>query len=232
VQIFGRGVHYAFSGKTYAAQLDDGGSGLTHKLFEANPLDALKLLVYMNELFEWGLLRGPGGQLPDTRNLDGLRAMDDDRLALEREFASALQDNAKLRRARRQHVLLRELYHELGPEFVKVLSRANLSIESFMWRGIDWVNNFLEDLPIIAVQSALRDKNHANASRPWKPSDLRDFEQLSTAVPYCDIVVTEKHSATILREKGLDTRYNTVILTSITELPDAIERLQAGGREF
>lgn len=222
---FGRGGFFPFTGKHHVVTLDDGGSGITEKLLQKDPLNTLWALVYSNEAMEWALLRGPGGELSVPWKLDKLREMDDERLQLDREFAQMLQEDAKLRRNRRQVVLLRELYNELGPEFIRVLRKANMSIESFLWKGLDWINSFLDALPIIVIQSTLRDKNHANASRPWKPNDLRDFEQLSVAVPYCDVVVTEKHSAAILRDAGLDVRYGTRILNNVRELPDVLHSL-------
>jgi hypothetical protein len=39
-------------------------------------------------------------------------------------------------------------------------------------------------------------------------------------MPYCDIVVTEKSAAHVLRTAHLDKRLNTVLLTRLDDLPD------------
>ena len=41
---------------------------------------------------------------------------------------------------------------------------------------------------------------------------------LSVAVVHCDVVVTERHVASLLREAGLDRRHDTRVLTDLAEL--------------
>lgn len=229
VEKFGRGIFFAFKGERHGVRLDDDGIGVVGRLLAADPVGLLISLHHSNELMEWGLLRGPGGSIPEQEPDQGLsliRKMDEDRVSHDREFAQMLRDDPKYKSRLDRAVLLRELYTELGPEFENVLRKANMSIESFVWRGTDWVLDFLNDLPVIRVQSTLRAKNHANATRTWSENDLRDFEQLSIAVPYCDIVVTERHSAEILRVKGIDAEFGTEILRNVRDIPDAVGRIE------
>ena len=81
---------------------------------------------------------------------------------------------------------------------------------------------FLNDLPTIATQAALRYKRHKNPSHTWKLNDLRDSDALREAVPYCDIVVTERHARAMLQEAGLDRRFGTVLLSDLRQLPAAL----------
>ena len=60
--------------------------------------------------------------------------------------------------------------------------------------GEDWISDLLEDMPSLAVDRALRRQTLKNGSRPWSVNDQRDLDHLSISVPYCDIVVTEKHA--------------------------------------
>lgn len=79
-------------------------------------------------------------------------------------------------------------------------------------------------MPTVAVIEALAKANHkAAADRPWKPNDIHDIDALSVAIPYCDIVVTERHFCTQVSRTPLATRFNTVILPKLEELPAAIE---------
>jgi len=54
-------------------------------------------------------------------------------------------------------------------------------------------------------------------------NDTNDMAFLSIAVPYCDIIVTEKYWAHQLISNGYDKKYNTTILTDLTELTDMIK---------
>jgi hypothetical protein len=103
-----------------------------------------------------------------------------------------------------------------------MLARAGMSVESFLWRGKEWITTFLNDLPSIATTMALRRQLFANASRPWTVNDIRDIDLMSRAVPYCDVVVTERHTCAVVRKYGLDGRFGTTMLRSLLELPEAL----------
>jgi len=63
---------------------------------------------------------------------------------------------------------------------------------------------------------------HGQQQRRWRPNDLHDFTALSVAAAYCDIVITEKHWATMLRRGGVHTRLGTQILYGAAQLVDAL----------
>ena len=44
-------------------------------------------------------------------------------------------------------------------------------------------------------------------------------------MPYCDIVVTERHWADMIRRRGLDTAYHTAIITRGEDLVRALSTL-------
>lgn len=48
--------------------------------------------------------------------------------------------------------------------------------------------------------------------RKWKTNDLHDVIGLSVAIPYCDIVVTEKQWRHLVRTERLDQEYNTNVI--------------------
>ncbi len=62
--------------------------------------------------------------------------------------------------------------------------------------------------------------------RPIHQNDSRDLIWVSVAMPYSNVVVTENYWGHQVRATGLDTRFCTVLLTDLRELP---ERLRAMG---
>jgi len=56
----------------------------------------------------------------------------------------------------------------------------------------------------------------------WTVNDFRDIEALCVAVVYADVVVTEKSWADMIRRSGLDLRFDTTVLSSVTELPELL----------
>jgi hypothetical protein len=59
---------------------------------------------------------------------------------------------------------------------------------------------------------------------PGGVNDLRDSQHLMLAVQYCDVVVTDRHAASVLKQAHLDERLGTDILSDLTQLPDVLER--------
>lgn len=82
--------------------------------------------------------------------------------------------------------------------------------------------DLLQGLPSRWVTSELSRVRHRNPQQPWTKSDLNDFAALSVAVPYCDVVVTERQWARHINQLGLAQRYGTTVLHDLTELTDVL----------
>ena len=63
---------------------------------------------------------------------------------------------------------------------------------------------------------------HRNRDKQWSANDIYDIDAMALAVPYCDIVVTEKACHHLLTTAGMDTRMNTILLRDLTQLSAAI----------
>jgi hypothetical protein len=56
------------------------------------------------------------------------------------------------------------------------------------------------------------------AERRIQPNDMHDIMSLSIAVPYSDVVITERMSQTAIIQTKLDVLYRTHVLKSVKEL--------------
>jgi hypothetical protein len=76
-------------------------------------------------------------------------------------------------------------------------------------------------MPSSEVAVELKTALHRDAARAvgWLPNDVTDIDQLAMAVPYCDVVVTEKAGADSLKKAHLDERCGTTLLRSLNDLP-------------
>jgi len=106
-----------------------------------------------------------------------------------------------------------------------LLARANVSVESLMSKGKEWITAFLRDIPLLAVRMALAGQLLKNGSRAWSDNDSYDIDALGAAVPYCDVVVTENFAHHVLTKSGIAARLNTRVLRSLSELGDLLTRL-------
>ena len=89
-------------------------------------------------------------------------------------------------------------------------------------RADDYIqNNFeewLQKLPSLFVRANLCLQRYKNTSKPFDRNDVKDMAFLSTAIPYCDIVITEKSWTSHTKSSGLDKMYGTKILSNLNDL--------------
>jgi hypothetical protein len=75
-------------------------------------------------------------------------------------------------------------------------------------------------MPSFDVAVTLKTSLHRNPKHIWKPNDIHDIDALGSTIPYCDIVVTDKAMKTHATRTGLADRLSTVVVSSLSELPD------------
>lgn len=86
----------------------------------------------------------------------------------------------------------------------------------------DRIQEFLKGVPSRWITRELRRVRHRNPQQPWHPHDLNDVNALSVAVPYCDVVVTERQWATHLNDLGLAEQYGTTVLHDLSGLTEVL----------
>ncbi len=123
-----------------------------------------------------------------------------------------------------------EFYLEsIVPKVIKVLQNLGFNNEetgSFILENIfsskDAAQNFLKKIPSAYVFYMMNYTRNANKSRAIKPNDIYDLHCLSAAIPYCDIVITERSWANILNQNKIGDMYDTIIINKIEELDDLL----------
>lgn len=214
---FGRGLYWVYEGKE---------KRLGIRLPEGMRLDYIDEVADEFQAFlEYCMLRGNIFATENGRlgyDIFPLVHMQEERVAKDKELQQMLASDPKLRARLDDIIVARELYHEIGPELPRLIATAGISMDSFFHRGKEWLTEFAMDLPIIAVNAAIRDQTLRAANRDWVINDLRDLGHLSVAVPYCDIVVTDRDAASAIRRAGLDKRLNTKVLSDLTMLPTVL----------
>ncbi len=77
---------------------------------------------------------------------------------------------------------------------------------------------FLESMPSFSTQFLLAFKIISNIQRNFDDNDFHDIIFLATAIPYCDIVITEKMWTGIIKNSNLSKRYNTIVNKDLNHL--------------
>jgi hypothetical protein len=66
---------------------------------------------------------------------------------------------------------------------------------------------------------------HRNPQSRWKPNDIFDFDALSVAIPYCDVVVTDRHASSLASAAKLPGRLDTRVIATLDELVPVLDEL-------
>lgn len=80
----------------------------------------------------------------------------------------------------------------------------------------------IDQIPSRWVEMKLRSQRHANPQKCWEGNDLNDVIALSIAVPYCDVVVTERSWASLINAAKVGKRFETIVTR---DLDDVVNRL-------
>jgi hypothetical protein len=104
----------------------------------------------------------------------------------------------------------------------EILVGTNL-LKKSMLDDIDKIMKLLEGPPSFYVGTKLTYHLLIDKERPIQKHDNRDINFLSTAIPYCDVVITErtwKHSSKINK---LNSKYSTIIENDLNYLLKLVE---------
>jgi len=222
---FGIGVGFAFG---IRGGMRIGVEGEEHLTPRAGPLSPDE--ARLTALAEYMMLRGPSSEeIPDLR-LNGYRPealaqVESDRVKHEQYLKDRLVGRSDLKGKLGDIVAARHLYWELRDVLPRYLALYDLTVDEFLSYGKEWLIEFLMDVPSAAVNIALREQNFKNAYKGWTGNDIRDFDAMSEAVPYCDIVLTDKHVREQLRKSGVPAQLGTLVISRLSELNNVLIRL-------
>jgi hypothetical protein len=182
----------------------------------------------LNQAAEYLLLRGPAPEdlaaMPEY-DLHAVQALAEARAAREQALFELLQTDPADKRRLGDIAHARGLYWELGPQLPELLASAGLSVESFFYKGKEWLTSFLEAVPALAVRTTLVMQTNRNGSRAWTRNDVYDIDALEAAVPYCDVVVTERYAAEVMNRSRLANRFSTEVIPRLDDLVPILQSL-------
>lgn len=153
---------------------------------------------------------------------DVARIGQEKRAQQEREQASRLDKFPKWRKGRlRDVVSARYMFIELLDMTIESLVARGLTLED-VWSGLDSARRLVDSMPSGDVHVSLQTAAHRNPQITWTSNDYFDIDALSLAVPYCDIVLTERHRSHALWTEGCPERLNTTVTASPIDLIDLL----------
>lgn len=147
---------------------------------------------------------------------------------IRKELRENFDDNSRWRRAAKLDYFGRRV---LMPITLRMLSDGYIyNFSNYEWtkyqnQGDEEIENLFQRFPAnysyITLSNA-RDLQDVEQN-PAEESDLYDIVSLAVAIPYCDIVSTERFWVAEARRSGLNEVYNTELVSSIDAVVQLIE---------
>lgn len=121
------------------------------------------------------------------------------------------------------HLVADEL-DSLLDEINEISEELNVDPHGFFFSGVlgatppESVHGFVAQLPSAFAWATLRHWKHRDLTHPWEQHDRTDISALSVAVPYCDVVITERRWAHMIKATRLAERHDTDVGHGLTSL--------------
>jgi hypothetical protein len=136
----------------------------------------------------------------------------------ERDEVKILDAHPAWRRGRLRDVIAaREVIIELNEMLWRGLNARGMTLEE-VFQDVDTTRQAFDSMPSFDVSVTLKTAYHRNPHHPWTPNHIQDIDALSSTVPYCDIVVTDREAATHLVRSGVASRQQTTVLSRIDDV--------------
>lgn len=182
-----------------------------------------------NLLLERSVLRGPTDNEIERLRVLGWKPgasmeVAEARAAEERKEGILLDGESRWRRGRlRDLVSVREVNIELLDMLALALLERGLVLSDVL-RNRESARAFVRAMPSTEVSIELKTAWHRNRDKPWAANDIYDIDAMSLAVPYCDVVVTEKACHNALTVAHLGERMHTALLRNLEDLPSTLDQ--------
>jgi|SRR5271166_1888994 len=99
---------------------------------------------------------------------------------------------AEIGRARLEDAMTATAIADILDPLLAACARLGVDPGQMLDGGAKVLGPPVRDIPGRWVEREMRRLRHANPQKQWDGNDLNDVTALSIAVPYCDVVVTER----------------------------------------
>lgn len=138
-------------------------------------------------------------------------------------------EQERMRTIRREHGLDRGdrgrkaasidvITREFQPAFDDALNLAGLTWDHLLALEEEGMERLLRSVPTVFVHRELRRLRHEASPKAWDKNDLVDLTALSSAIVYCDVVVTERLWTALVQRTNLQQRFGTTVVRDLKSL--------------
>lgn len=233
-EVWGTGVNHAFASPTGRFRLVE--TLWTADSEEGPPVEDPDVFAEAQkdpEAWEWFSLAGPSEDFPVAELEGGLEWRPEHRrgdawAAFDAVRAAKLEESRLWPRLR-DALITEDFVAELLDDFNGAAEEYGLDPVAFAGGMRGGLAAFHDALPSRTTLVSLQEARLKDRSRPTDQHDRTDLLGLMVAIPYCDIVVTERQWTHLATLAGLPDRFGTAVTSSLSSMTAAIrERLGDG----
>jgi len=222
--LLGHGVNHAFGSNTGRFRVV--ASLATDDLPEGDPVDPpaalLSAAALGGDAWEWFNLAGD----QELIDMDGIEIAPEHRLGrssviFERNVRDRVRNDPTVRKRVADFIMTQEMINIL--DYVNDACEAADVDPHGLFVSPESMRSFVESVPVTNVKYVLRLHRHRDLNYPIEQHDRTDLAALALAIPYCDVVVTERRWCHALERAGLDRKYGTTLASSLSGLAVEIE---------
>jgi hypothetical protein len=232
VPILGRGVMRACGMDGRLRVRNRSGADVTEHARMHSPVGPEEFdrrLAEGERLLDRSVIRGPAGAEEESElramgwDPSAARRVAEKRAQQEREHAKRLDGEPRWRRGRlRDVVAARYLALEIEEVRDRVLLAHGIRLHDVL-TDPSQAREFTDSMRTADVWITLMTAKHRNRDSLWRSNDIFDVDALSVAGAYCDVVVTERHAAHVLRRAAIHERFGTRLLTDLDQLASHLQ---------
>ncbi|MCA1708621.1 MAG: hypothetical protein LC808_37205 [Actinobacteria bacterium] len=234
VELLGIGSGPAFGMVGGLRIVDARGNDITEQIRQEHGTEFDATMADITRRFERQVLEGPEDSEVPALRAQGwdptvARRIAQQRANQETDLQAQLASSAEFSRGERLRdvILAREVWLELREFLDEALALRGRTLAEVIGdeQGKVPARALVRAMPSSEVAAVLKTEDHRNKDKRWQPNDIFDVDALALAVPYCDVVVTERHRCHVLRTARVTTQMNTVVLSSLSDLVEYLDRL-------
>lgn len=117
-----------------------------------------------------------------------------------------------------EYISARAWVWDLGQDWNAALADVGLGGMTVEEVGRERIHAVVAGVPIVEVESAVRQGRFRNAQYSWKRNDIFDIGFIGPAVVYCDAVLSDKDVRRHVVDRGMDKRFGTTMLQGLDGL--------------
>ena len=111
-----------------------------------------------------------------------------------------------------------QLFFEVKDKIATALLRMGRTFEDLRALPGEKIASLIDLVPCWDVERCLSVQVEQQWNRELQGNDVYDIAALTAAIPYCDVVVTEKLWTHLCNASGIDVRYNSRVVNSIFDI--------------